>query len=559
MSDDIKKTEAVVEEDRDYKDLLDKFENPSESASSAKKKNNHIKALVICIVAAVVLAGAGAVLLFMPQDNSSSDTSGSAAVKTEVGKDKVREVKIKTDSNGKIKENGSGELVGKVPADIKTINIKNNSGNYIINAYTPKKKTKETDPDTGKPKYKTEATVYTLVGYEGFDLQAGIPDEIANACSTLSFKSVSAEDASSNLADFGMDKPRAVANITFTDGTKSVIKVGSDAAQKLGTYVMYGSGKTVYLCDTDTTSKLLYPINKYISTTINKSVTDENKTKFSSLSLSGSKFKNTITLKPNPDTKHFSSEYLITSPANTFADETEASTVSGAIRGLIAESVAAVKNFSLSKYGLASPYAKLTAKYSDTTVSLLASKPDSKGNCYIMKQGGNVIYKIGRASIPWVDTSAEKLVTKYVFKPELSSLKQMSVTCGGKTYDFDIKTTVTKTTDDNGEETSSSDTKTKYNDIELDEGNFETFFSNANLLTKADKTANTAKGNPALVIKYTYESGRNPDTVSFYKNGSKYIAVENSKPVGTVYSNYIEKLISQTPKVTADKEVKTFW
>lgn len=560
MSEEYKNTETVVEEDKDYDTLLDKFETPRKTSSSSKKKNNHLKALVICVVAALALAGVGAYLIFAPRGGSDNEiSSGSAAIKSEVGKDKVREVKVKTDSDGKIKENGSGELVGKVPADIKTINIKNNSGSYTINANTPKTKTKETDPDTGKAVYKTEATVYKLVGYEDFKLQSGIPDEVANACSTLTFKSVSAEDASSNLSDFGMDKPRAVANVNFTDGTKAVITVGSDAAQKLGTYVMYGSEKTVYLCDSDTVSKLLYSVNKFISNEINKSISDESKSKLNSLTLSGSKFKDAITIKPNSDSTHFSTEYLLTSPVSSFADDTESTTVTGAVRGLTAESVAAVKPSSLSKYGLSVPYAKLSAKYSDTTVNLLASKPDSKGNCYLMKMGGKVIYNIGRAAIPWVDTTAQKLITKYVFKPELASLKQMSVTCSGKTYNFDIKTTVTKTTDDSGEESSSSDTRTSYNGSELEEGNFETYFQNANLLTKAEKTAGSAKGNPALVIKYTYESGRKADTVSFFKNGSKYIASVNSKSVGTVYSNYIEKLISQTPKVAQDKEVKTFW
>ena len=562
MSDEIKNNEVLIEEDKDYDELLGKFENPKESASSSKKKNSHIKALIICIIAVVVLVGAGALLIFAPKGEPESKSSGGAAqVKTEIGKDKVRELKVKTDSNGKITQNGSGELVGKVPADVTEIKIKNSKGSYTLLSYTPKKKTKETDPDTGKTKYKTEETQYTLKGYENFKLQDGIPDEVANSCSTMEFKSVISENAGSNLSDFGLDKPRAVATVTFEDGTKAIIKVGADAAQQLGTYVMYGSNKTVYLCASEQPSKLLYGVTDFISKEINKSISDEGSAEFSRLTLSGTHFKNNIVLKPNSDTKHISNTHIITSPYSDFADDTEASQVQGAIRGLNAESVAAVKPNSgtIAKYGLSNPYAKLDAVYSDATVRLIASKPDSKGNCYLMKTGGNVIYKIGRASIPWIDTTAEKLLTKYVFKPELSSLKQMSVTLSKKTYDFDIKTTVTTSKDENGEETSSSDTRTKYNGNEIEEGNFETYFGNANLITKADNSSKNASGSPALTIKYTYESGRKPDTVSFYKSGTKYIAVVNSKTVGTVISTYVEKLIDQTPEVAQDKEVKTFW
>lgn len=562
MSEELKNTEALIEEDKDYDELLGKFETPKESASSSKKKNSHIKALIICIIAAVVLVGAGALLIFAPKGESKSETLGnSAQVKSQIGKDKVRELKVKTDSNGKITQNGSGELVGKIPADITEIQIKNNKGSYTLLSYTPKKKTKETDPDTGKTKYKTEKTQYKLKGYENFKLQDGIPDEVANACSTMEFKSVISENAGSNLSDFGLDKPRAVATVTFDDGTKSIIKVGADAAQQLGTYVMYGSNKTVYLCSSEKPSKLLYGVADFISKSINKSISDEGSADFNRLTLSGTHFKNNIVLKPNSDTKHVSNSHMIISPYSDYADDTEASQIQGAIRGLNAESVAAVKPGSaeIAKYGLSSPYAKVDAVYSDTTVSLVASKPDSKGNCYLMKTGGNVIYTIGRASIPWVDTSAEKLLTKYVFKPELSSLKQMSVTVSKKTYDFDIKTTVTTTKDEKGEETSSSDTRTKYNGNEIDEGNFETYFGNANLITKADNSSKNASGSHALTIKYTYESGRKPDTVSFFKSGSKYLAVVNSRTVGTVISTYVEKLMDQTPEVAQDKEVKTFW
>lgn len=560
MSENKKPAEAVVENDKEYEDILEKFETPEETYASSKKKNGHIKLLAGVVIAAVVLVGIGATLLFLPKDSSTTDSSGPAAVKNDV-KNNVHEVSVKTDSNGKIKENGSGNLIDKVPADITRIDVKNTSGKYSISSYTPRKKTKETDPKTGKAKETTEATVYKLIGYENFTLQDGIADEIANACATLKFNSVSSEDASGNLKDFGLDKPRATVTVTYTDKTKSVFKVGNDAAQNLGTYVMFGSGKSVFLCDKETVSKFLYGVNKYISLTINKSASDTGTTEYKTLTLSGSKFSRSVTMTPNPDTTHVSAANIITSPIQTYADDTEASNVTGAVRGLYATSVAALNPSSakLSSYGLLNPYVKITAKYSDATESLIASKPDSKGDCYIMNNGGKVVYKIASASIPWVNTSEKKLISTYVFNPELSGLKKMSVSFSGKTYDFNIKTTTTKSTDKDGNDTSTTDTATSYKDKTLNEGNFETYFKNAALITKADKNVASASGTPALSITYTYSGSRKADTVAFYKSGSKYIASVNSKSVGTVYANYIEKLITQTPKVADDKEVKTFW
>ncbi len=556
--------EVLIEEnDKDYENLLDKFETPEEKSRPSKKKNSHIKALILSIAGAVILAGIVLLLIFFPKGDSSSDVGkGIAAVKGTVNSNKVHEVKLDTDKNGKIKENGSGHLLELVPADISKINIKNKKGNYTITSYTPKKKTKETDPETGKKKEETDATVYTILGYKDFDLQPGVADEVASACSNLSFNAVVTEDAGNNPADYGFDKPRAVANITYDDKTKAIIKVGDDAPQKLGTYVMFGSGNAVYLCESDTVKKLLNGITDYISLTINESASDTSSNEFKSLTLSGSKFNRNITLKPNPDTDHIANSYILTSPVSTYADDTEASNVSGAVRGLYADSVTAVKpsKSRLSSLGLSSPYAKIFAKYSDTTVNIIASKPDSKGNCYLMKNGGKIVYKIASASIPWVKTDEEKLISSYVLNPELNGLTKMSVTCSGKTYDFDIKTTVTKTTDDEGKESSSTNTVTRYKNNELTQGNFEIFFRNSALLTKADKSGGQPKDQPELVIKYFYDKKRSADTVSYFmSSANKYTVSVNSRVVGTVYSNYVEKLIAQAPKVAKDKEVKTFW
>lgn len=560
MSNKNEEYSSVVDNDKELDDILDKFETPEVSKASTKKKNGHIKGLVVVIAVAVALAGVGAALLFAPKEDAKTEIKGPAAVKNEV-KDNVHEVEIKTDSNGKIKENGKGNLIEKVPADITKIKINNNRGDYEISSYTPKTKTNETDPTTGKVKEKTDATIYKIIGYEDFKLQDGVADEVANACSTLEFTSVSAENAADNLKDFGLDKPRATVTVTYTDNTKSVFKVGNDAAQNLGTYVMFGSGKSVFLCDKEKVSKFLLGINDYISHTINESASDASTSEFKTLTLSGSKFSRSVTLKPNPDTKHVTAANIMVSPIQTYADDSEASTVTGAVRGLMAKSVAKVNPSSsdLSNYGLANPYAKLHAEYSDTTVNLLASKPNSKGDCFLMKDGGKVVYIIASASIPWVNTTEKKLISNYVFNPELSGLKNMSVSFKGKNYDFNIKTTTVKTTDDKGEENSTTETTTKYKGKNLDEGNFETFYKNVTLLTKAEKGNPSASGTPALTVKYTYSGSRTPDTVAFYKSGAKYIATVNSKSVGTVYANYIEKIISQTPQVAEDKEVKTFW
>ncbi len=564
MSEEKTTAEVIIEdkEDKEYESLLEKFETPKETKSGTKEKKGHIKTLIFSLLGAIVLIGIACVLIFLPKGEEETDlTVDEASITAKADENNVWQADVETDSNGNIKENGQGELLEYIPSQIKTMKIENKGGSFTVKSHTPTQKA--TDPETGEEKTTTEATVYKIVGFEDFDLQTGIPDEVASACSSLSFSTIIEANAKDNLDDYGLDKPKSVATITYTDNKKAVISVGNDAPQGVGTYVKFGSGDTVYLCETESVAPLLYTLNKFISLTINDSAENTENSDFRYINLTGSAYGKKITLEQNEYSESISNAYVLTAPEKTYADDSEASNVTGAVRGLYAESVVCVNPSAsqLSKYGLSKEYAHIYGKYPDTTVDLIASKPDGKGNCYLMKKGGNVVYKIASASIPWVTTSYENLVSDYVLNPKYMGLSGVEVTANSQTYKFEVKTTVTTTTADNGSTTSSTTTTPKYNGQELTQAYFETFFRNMALLTKSDSEKDSVSGTPVYKVKYTYaDKNKSADTVCFYKgNGSQYVATLNSKAVGHIYSTYIDKLVDQVPKVAKDKEVKSLW
>jgi hypothetical protein len=555
---DENKVEIIEETDSE---ILESFEKNSPYQKSPKnKKNSSGKLLIVFVVIAVVLAGILCLLIFMPKGDNESELNGTASVSSKLDKDNVWQAEVEKEG-GNVKVNGSGTLMELVPADIKQIEVKNEKSNYKITAETPTVTLDETDPETGEKKEGTDSTVYTLVGYEDFELQPGVADEIAGKCASLAFTSVSSADAGSNLSDFGMDKPRGTITVTYTDKTKAVIIVGKDAPQNLGTYVMFGSGKAVFLCDKEDIENLLYGINDLISLTINNAAASTEDSELKSLTLSGSAFPESVTLEPNNYTECIPESYVISSPAAGFADETVSSNITGGLRGLYAESVESVNpsQSTLKKLGLSPAYAKAEAEYPDVDISLIASKPDSSGSCYLMEDGGKVVYKLKKESVSWVSASLDSLKTGNVLDPALSALTGMSVRVGSKTYDFEIKTTETKTTDDEGEESTTTETVTSYNGKELEQGNFEIFFRNASLLTLRSKNAKQPGGSPELTITYTYGDKRGADTVEFYKSGSDYVAVVNGTARGTVNSTHITKLKTQASDVAKGTVVKTFW
>ena len=420
--DEKKKTaEVIIENEEEAAELPESF-GERKRQNKKKKATANTKTLAIIIGVVVVLAAALLVLIFFPREEKKGEITGPASVSAKVDDDKVWEADIKTNKDGKIKENGSGSLLELVPADIKKIKLENDKGTLTFKSYTPIVELDETDPETGKKKTGTDATQYTLVGFEDLEIRGDQAGLLANLCSTLSFNSVSCEDATDKLSDFGMDKPRAVATVTFNDNTKAIIKLGADAPQNLGSYVMFGSGKAVYLCDKESTEVLLFGI--------------------------------TIVLEPCTDDA-VNADYVLTAPNSSLADNTEASNISGGIRGLYATSVKAVNPSSaqLSKLGLSTPYAEIKAEYPDCTVDIIAAKPDSSGNVLIMEKDGKLVYSISAEKVAWVNTSYEKLLPDYVFEAQLACVSSVEV----DGYKFTVTTEEKNVADENGDVSTTKD------------------------------------------------------------------------------------------------------
>ncbi len=555
MDEKTKSAEVVIENEED-ENILGKLETPNKKAKSKKKATSTTKTLFIALGVAVVLAAVLLTLIFFPKEEKKHELTDPASISRKVNDKKVWQADVKTDKDGKIKTNGSGSLLELIPADIKKIVLENDNGTLTITSRTPTVKTDETDPDTGKQVEKTEATVYKIVGFEDFTLRNDRAAEIANLCSTLSFSSVSCEDATDKLADFGMDKPRAVATVTYNDNTKSIITLGADAPQNLGSYVMFGDEKTVYLCDKESLSLLLYGINDMIDLNINENASDTENNTLSSATISGAAFGDKITLVPyNGD--EINADYVLTSPAESFADNAEASLISGGIRGLYADSVRAVNpsEKQLGELGLSEPYAEISAEYPDQTFELLAAKPDGDGNCLIMKKGGNVVYSISSEKAAWVNTSYEKLLASNVLEAKLASVSELTV----DGYTFTVTTVEKNTADENGEVSTLKQTSTSYGGKALDEGNFELLFNNISLMPKSDKLADAPSGSADLTVTYSYSTDRSDDVLKFYKTGDKHTVTVNGVTAGTVNSTYIGKLKAQAKSVSKDDSITSFW
>ncbi len=542
-------------------DALDSFLSRESSVQSKKNQTNSkqkrlsrslLWVIIGCIVV-VVISGIVLLLNFLPNDADTSElpSENSPEITLTVDKKGEHQAQLITNEKGELEDNGAGSLIEYTPSQIKQIDIENESGSYTITADTPV----TVDEETGEEN--SDATVYTLLGYEDLDLQSGGPDTVADDVAAISFTSV-ADPTGKNASDFGFDNPRSIVKTQYTDDTSSTIIVGDDAPSQLGTYVMFGDSKAVYLVDSESVDGFLFSVLDLITLTVNDSASDTDNAEFKSLTLSGTAFDKNIKIKPNND-KAIDSSYVMTEPEEMFISEVEAANISGAIRGLYADKVVCVNpsDSQLEKYGLLAPYASLTAVYPDQTIHLKASQPKDD-NVYIIADS-DIIYQMKASAVPWVNTTYNKLVPDIVIDPNFSSLTEIVVTDESGTYEFDVTTVTETVTNTDGEEEEVENTTATYNGKALDSDNFTVFYQNIANMQNAGNTSEAPSGTPVLTIKLSYSTSRAADVIDVYKTGNtKYIATLNGKVQSLVYKSYCTKFSQCVQDLIRGKTVGSF-
>ncbi len=477
---------------------------------------NKKKILIISIIAAVVLVGVMLLLIFLPKGGSDQKASTvDEGVKLELTTDSegVHQAEVPKDEKGEVVNNSYGTLIEYYPADISVIHVENAKGTLDVLSNTPK----------------GEATIYTIKGYEDFDQQAGVADLIASSASKLSFEKVAGVDQNGS-SDFGFDDPRSIVTVTYTDKTKSIITVGADAPQSAGTYIKFGDGDEIFLVDTETAAPFDYGLTDFISLSINKSADSVEEDQASSITLETEGQK--IVLEPYTG-ERYGASYEMTSPRRRIANESESSKVAGGIRGLYALRVLMVNpsDSQLDKLGLSKPHAAIEAVYPDTTVGYYATAPNSDGEVVLMEKGGRVVYAVAADKVTWASTNYEKLCSEYVLYPKMTALTGMKVE-SGESYSFELSSKEVVTTDNDGNENTSTSTSVFYGGKEIQLGDFSAYYDEVSLIELADAKEESVSGKPELTVTYSYSDGGS-DAVEFYPSeGNRYTAVLNGEVIG---------------------------
>ncbi len=525
-------------DDKKENEALNSFLSREQEVKKAKPSGKR-KPVIILIIAVAAVAILAVLLIVLRTNSKKSVTEETPVAELSLSvNDGVHEANIALDDHGNILKNGSGSLLEYVPAQIKRIDVENQDGSFSVTAETPS----------------GEATVYKIVGFEKYPLQAGVADEIAKHCSEINFTRI--VEANANLADFGLEEPRATAKVTYTDDTSSIIHVGNEAAGAAGTYVAFGTSKDVYLVNSTDVQSFLYSVNNFISLDITDKMEDSDNAAFSKATISGSRYDDEIVLVPNKD-ETIEAAYLMTSPIEMPANPIEAGDIAGNIRGLYAESVVCVNpsDDQLTSYGIAKPYAQISATYPDTDITLQCSAPKDDGIVYVYNPDKNVIYSIQLAAVCWAKTGVELLMPENPMNAKLRYIDEIAFSAGDTDFTLNVKTTVEETTDDNGNNQENVTSTASYDGKELNTDDFNVFYQNIAMIKNIGAAESDGK-DKVMTVTFRYTSDRSADTLTVYSgDSSKYIMEYNGKTIGTVSKTYINSLIEGADNLIAGKSV----
>lgn len=520
------------------------------------KKSTKI-GLIIGVAAILVIAGVILLLILLPKgdDGNNYVPLEFNSVEATVDEDGIRTVNVPVDAEGNLKENVSGSLFEMEPNNIKKISLSNASGNYEFEV--------STDADG--------ATTYVLLGFEDYELNGTYAAMIGSAISDITMETV-VDVTGEKKADYGLDSPKITVTAEFDDGSKGILYIGDDAPGSTNTYVSVEGCDAVFSVLKTEVEALTRNLNEMFSTGIRSEYSTVSDEDFTYITLGGTHLEEEITLEHAPDGS-LDGYYILTSHNDRIVNTITGSNIIGSVKSLSAKSVAFVNPDSetLKSIGLDNPYATVKAQYvcekvsddgetveNTLEVSMIATKPDADGVVYLMNEGGKFVYTIGKDEVDWVEVTLEDTRSQYVFAPSYSAIKGMTISNGDESYTFEVDTLITEGVDEEtGEEISLSESVVKFGDKTVEEAYFRILFEDIAFIPCRGAASADDKGDEVLLtVTYSYNTGREDDTVVYYATDSQKVIPEANGVVDSyIYKTDIEKMADNAKALSEGKEI----
>lgn len=431
---------------------------------------------------------------------------------------------------------------------VDNISLKNSSGEMVL------KRTVTENNDSSQ-------VLWSIDGINSEYTDSSSIQSVAKTLTSLSaIKQIEQTDA-----DFGFSSPVITAKITLNDSPDDnyTVLLGNNAPANMGIYckVTTPDSEAIYLCDVSIGTSLESTAIDFAETSgvsaitktdkNSKYFTDEVLTGFDYITISGSKYPETLKILMQDDESvngYFA--YKIIAPSKRIADDSKVEEILNIFSGTTGAGAYSFESTDeqLKKYGLDNPDAILTVCVGNETRVIRAKQQDSN-YCAVLLDNSAVIKKIATSSLPFVSNSLTDYYSSFIILENLSGLSGLKVETADKTYNFDL--VYTEETDETEQSYTAS-----IDGVSLDISNFKSYYQEIISLTPVAYESRSIS-DTEMNITFVHSNGTKDVVLAFKVYSPQRYQVEmDGIPMGQITKSAFDKLVSLTEKVATGQSVK---
>jgi hypothetical protein len=288
-----------------------------------------------------------------------------------------------------------------------------------------------------------------------------------------------------NLADFGLEEPEALLEVTLKDGKTITIKTGIEVTNSQGYYGLVNDDGTVYQLPKELGLALQYDNTQMTAIAKSPDIDANNITHISITNKNGTDYeikKDAEKLYNNSGNNIYPWRIIKPYGEGYTADEAKVKEIQPYYTNINFFKCVDYKGDNLSTYGLDAPAATIKVGYfvartekldkpemdpetkklvTEKTVNdpheymLYIGNKDEEGNYYVRLEGSNSVYTLeGERVDKMLNINAFNLLNRYTLLPNIVDVDKIQAIVNGTTYNMEIKQRTEK--DDKGKDTTVS-------------------------------------------------------------------------------------------------------
>lgn len=442
-------------------------------------------------------------------------------------------------------------IVDKRADEVLSVTVNNSAGSYT---FTRQKRVISETSGASEEYYWTSAE---LKGVPQNDI--AVRSFIANLACLPENRTV--EENAADLAKYGLDTPKATAEVKFDDGTGIVMRFGIQNPADSESVYFRGEDSKVRLVDYQAAAPALSDVRQFAKLTLTEGYNSSENNELENLKITRPDLEAPIEIRYMSELAELSGDddhiistfntHRFTSPITAEVDAESGKSVCYGVYGLTMSACEYLEQTdeNLKACGLDEPRATVRFKYGGREYELKiggvrGEVKDEEGSAisaagyYAVLNDYPGIYSIAKEKAPWVTFQIKDIISRRPLSPYIYSVESVEVTLPNGAFKFDI----------DGESKSFS-----CGGKQLLGDEFRSYYQTLIGSVGEEIYTGEVSGTPLATVTFNYKSdyfdvyGKRSDTLSYYESDDrKCVVALNGTPIFKVRSVYVDRLAENT-------------